>query len=412
MNVRVRFAPSPTGIPHVGNIRTALFNYFFAKANNGNFILRIEDTDRARFVEGSQDAIKESLSWLGVKWNEFIVQSENVSEYMKLAKLLVARGAAREEKGAIRFIVPEEGITSWQDAVGGKKIEFQNSEVEDFIILKSDGFPTYHLANVVDDYYEKITHVIRGEDWISSTPKHILLYKAFGWEPPTFAHVPNVFGTDGKKLSKRRGAKSVIDFKREGFLPDALLNFLMLLGWSPKGDREVLSVDEIAKEFSLERVHTAPAVFDPKKLLWMNGVYIRQKTDEELARLLGDFYREDASVLHILKADEAKRQIISLAKTRMNVLADFKALVVRHHIKERDLQTAIRFSLIKEFNRLELNKWTKDSIFEILKDVMKEYRVKMPILYEIFTGHAQGLPLPDFMEALGKDGTLDRLTNK
>ncbi|MBI4092210.1 MAG: glutamate--tRNA ligase [Candidatus Levybacteria bacterium] len=271
-NVKVRFAPSPTGVPHVGNIRTALFNYFFAKATGGKFILRIEDTDQARKVEGAVRAIEESLSWLGVKWDKKTVQSMNLKAYTEAANVLISIGAADRENGAVRFKVPKEGSTFWVDAVGEKKIEFNNSEIEDFIILKSDGYPTYHLANVVDDHAQSISHVIRGEDWIPSTPKHILMYKAFGWEDkiPVFAHVPNVLGADGKKLSKRRGAKSVIDLKNEGFLPDALLNYLMLLGWSPKNDREILSREEIEKEFKLENINSSPAIFDEIKLLLIN----------------------------------------------------------------------------------------------------------------------------------------------
>ncbi|MDO8269708.1 MAG: glutamate--tRNA ligase family protein, partial [Candidatus Levybacteria bacterium] len=265
--VKVRFAPSPTGIPHVGNIRTALFDYFFAKANQGSFMLRLEDTDQARKVEGAEEAIKESLLWLGASWDEFVVQSERLAEYKKYAHELVERGIAREENGAIRFIVQKDVASiSWTDAVGDKTITYETQNVEDFIILKADGYPTYHLANVVDDHLMGITHVIRGEDWIPSTPKHLLLYQAFGWETPVFAHVPNVLGTDGKKLSKRRGAKSVLDFKKEGYLPEALLNYLMLLGWSPKDDREILEKSDIEREFSLNNVNVSPSIFDERKL--------------------------------------------------------------------------------------------------------------------------------------------------
>ena len=274
---KVRFAPSPTGIPHVGNIRTALFDYFLAKANNGTFILRLEDTDQARKVEGAEEAIKESLMWLGADWDEFVVQSDRLDEYKKYAHELVGKGLAREEEGAVRFIVDKSlGSISWVDAIGDKEIIYEAENIEDFIILKADGYPTYHLANVVDDHAMDITHVIRGEDWIPSTPKHILLYKAFGWGQPVFAHVPNVLGTDGKKLSKRRGAKSVLNFRDEGYLPEALLNYLMLLGWSPKDDRELLTKDDIIQNFALENVNSSPAVFDERKLQWINGEYIRK----------------------------------------------------------------------------------------------------------------------------------------
>lgn len=401
--VRVRFAPSPTGIPHVGNIRTALFNYFFAKAAKGSFILRIEDTDQARKIEGAAAAIEESLKWLGVTWDEHIVQSENLSEYKKRAEELIAKGLARVDDGAIRFIVPKEGLTSWTDAVGNKKIEFQNSEIEDFIILKGDGFPTYHLANIIDDHDENITHVIRGEDWISSTPKHILLYSAFEWDHPVFAHVPNIFGTDGKKLSKRRGAKSVLDYKKEGFLPDALLNYLMLLGFSPKDNREVLSIHDFEKEFIIEKINVSPTIFDEKKLLWMNGVYIREKSNDELKKLLGDFYNEDDSVIEFL--DDA---IINLAKTRMSTLANFKTLVSFEPGESSDQENKIQEELSNML--ANLSSWTKDSIFEVFKKVLDEHQVKMPVIYKIFTGCESGLPLPDFLQSLGKDKTLSRLS--
>ncbi len=203
-NVRVRFAPSPTGTLHVGGIRTALFNYFFAKSQGGTFILRNEDTDKARKVEGSLEATEESLRWLNVSWDGLVTQSERLEHYKKYALQLVSEDKAKEEGGAVRFIVPKNGKTEWTDAVGNKKISFENKDIEDFIILKKDGFPTYHLANVVDDHLMGISHVIRGDDWIPSTPKHIMLYEAFVWTPPIFAHVPNILGTDGKKLSKSR----------------------------------------------------------------------------------------------------------------------------------------------------------------------------------------------------------------
>ncbi|MEX2013025.1 MAG: glutamate--tRNA ligase family protein [Candidatus Levyibacteriota bacterium] len=322
--VTVRFAPSPTGVPHIGNIRTALFNYFFAKSKGGKFILRIEDTDQARIVEGAVGAIEESLKWLGVNWDEEIVQSALLSEYKKYAQELVSKNLAKEEEGgAIRFMVPKEGKTSWTDKVGNKTIEFENKDIEDFIILKSDGFPTYHLANIIDDHKEAITHVIRGEDWISSTPKHILLYKAFGWETPEFVHVPNILGPDKSKLSKRRGAKSVLDFKKEGFLPEALLNYLMLLGWSPKNDREILSKEEIIKEFSLENINVSPAVFDQRKLEWMDGEYIRKLSVSDLKSKI----KSQKSKVQF-ESEKLFDEFVKLAQTRMKTLLDFDVLVL------------------------------------------------------------------------------------
>jgi len=405
MDVRVRFAPSPTGIPHVGNIRTAMFDYFFAKKNKGKFILRIEDTDQARKVEEAEEAIKESLTWLGAIWDEYIVQSARLLEYKKYAEELVNKNMAKVDDGAIRFIVPKGGATSWRDAVGDKKIEFQNSDIEDFIILKRDGFPTYHLANVIDDHDEKITHVIRGEDWIPSTPKHIMLYKAFGWEDsiPVFVHVPNIRESGGAKLSKRKGAKSVLDFKKEGYLPAALLNYLMLLGWSPKDDREILSKEEIEDDFDLKNINTAPATFDYKKLEWMNGIYIREKTgSEDLCKLLLDF-AEDLNKIDPGVFDK----LVEIAKSRGNTLAEIanllKIILVKKEIRENDtLKERIVADLV------ELKDWDKQTLSDTIvqKYVMGE-KINYKEIYRALLGIEKWLPLADTFEALGKDKTLE-----
>lgn len=400
MGIKVRFAPSPTGIPHVGNIRTALFNYFFAKANEGIFVLRIEDTDQARKVEGAIEAIEESLKWLGIDWDERYIQSEKLLEYKKFAEELTLKGLARKDEGAIRFIVPKEGSISWEDKVGNKTIEFQNSDVEDFIILKSDGFPTYHFANVIDDHAINITHVIRGEDWISSTPKHILLYKAFGWEAPFFAHLPNIMGTDGKKLSKRRGAKSVLDFKSEGYLPEAILNYLMLLGWSPKNDREILSRDEIIKAFSLEKINVAPAIFDAKKLDWMNSEYIRNLSDEELEKKLLEF---DKSLGKI----ENMGQYVSLAKTRIKTLADFNGLIINSRPSTiTPKQKTMAEKLIEAYRSID---WSPTKISTATIAVRDQLEAKTSDIYTVLTGRPSGLPFEQKAYADGKDKTIDWL---
>jgi glutamyl-tRNA synthetase len=274
-------------------------------------------------VEGSVEATLESLKWLGADWDDFVTQSERLDEYRNYANQLLEKGHAREEEGAVRFITPNEGTTKWHDLIGDKDISFENSDIEDFIILKKDGYPTYHLANVIDDHLMGISHVIRGEDWIPSAPKHLMLYEAFGWTPPQFAHVPNVMGTDGKKLSKRRGAKSVLDFKNEGYLSEALLNYLMLLGWSPKNDREVLSRDEIEKEFSLERVNSAPAIFDERKLLWMNGEYIRRTPISNLKSQILEINPELGDL-----DKELIDKLLVPAQTRMKKLIEFKDYVL------------------------------------------------------------------------------------
>src|SRR3990167_6419286 len=231
--VRVRIAPSPTGIPHIGNTRTALFNYAFAKHNKGKFIVRIEDTDQARIVPGAKEAIFEILNWLGIAWDEEYVQSERKNIYKEHVENLIKKGLAYADEGAVRFKIPTNREISWIDAVGDKKISFKTDVLEDFVILKSDGFPTYHLANVVDDHLMHITHVIRAEEWLSSTPKHILLYKAFGWEIPMFAHIPLLLNPNKSKLSKRQGDVAVEEYLKKGYLKETLLNFIALLGWNP-----------------------------------------------------------------------------------------------------------------------------------------------------------------------------------
>ena len=402
-DVRVRYAPSPTGIPHVGNIRTALFDYFQAKANNGKFILRIEDTDQARKTDGAIDAIKDSLKWLGAEWDEYVVQSERLDKYEKYALELVEKGQAIEEEGAIRFLVGDRnGEISWEDAVGKRKISFQKNEVDDFIILKKDGYPTYHLANVVDDHLMGITHVIRGDDWISSTPKHILLYKAFGWEMPIFAHVPNVMGEDGKKLSKRRGAKSVLEFKNEGYLPEALLNYLMLLGWSPKDDKTILNKDEIAQEFALSRVSVAGAIFSQQKLEWMNGEYIRMLSNEDLKNRLLEF---DGALKNYDR--DLVSKLVEPAKTRIKTLGDFKKMILPFIEKKASNSNSLRDELYKKFSRLD--SWNKDEIILLLKEFIKEHSTNFPALYELVIGEKQGLPLGDVFEILGKNRTLSLL---
>ncbi len=400
--VKVRYAPSPTGIPHVGNIRTALFDYFQAKANNGTFVLRIEDTDQERKVEGALEAIKESLTWLGADWDEYVVQSERLDKYKKYAEELLEKGIAREEEGAIRFVVPEgEKEISWQDEIGKRVISFAREEIDDFIILKKDGYPTYHLANVVDDHLMEITHVIRGDDWISSTPKHILLYEAFGWNMPEFAHVPNVLSEDGKKLSKRRGAKSVLEFRDDGYLPEALLNYLMLLGWSPKNDKTIVSKEEIINEFSLDRVSVAGAIFSEQKLEWMNGEYIRALSLKDLEKRLFDY---DNSLKELDR--DLVRKLVEPAQTRMKKLSDFKKMI-SPFLEKTENDNPLRKLLYDKISRID--NWNKDEIVENLKSFIKEQNIKFPALYEIIIGEKQGLPLGDVFEILGKEKTLSLL---
>lgn len=331
-------------------------------------------------------------------WDEKLIQSERLSEYKKAAVELLEKGLAKEEEGATRFITPKSGATAWVDLVGNKEVKFENKDVEDFIILKKDGFPTYHLANVVDDHLTDITHVIRGEDWIPSTPKHIMLYQAFGWALPSFAHVPNVLDTNGKKLSKRKGAKSVLDYKSEGILSEALLNYLMLLGWSPKEDREILSTEEIQKEFNFQNVNASPAVFDERKLLWMNGEYIRALSLEELKNKLLEFDPELSSIKNF-------EQYLPLAQTRMKTLLDFKELVENNDSAEySEEQKKLAQVLIEKFEALV--EWDASKIAELCLGARDTLGLKTKDVFTVLTGKPQGLPFQEKLVIQGKEKSI------
>jgi glutamyl-tRNA synthetase len=286
MAVRVRMAPSPTGLLHIGNVRTALFNWLFARHEGGEFRLRIENTDKAREVAEAVDHIQESLRWLGLDWDgPHTFQLDRMDDCRRAAEQLVADGKAYEDEGAIRFRMPDDGSTGWDDIVRGR-VEIPNETIEDLVLVRSDGRPTYNFASPMEDVWDGITHVIRGEDHISNTPKQINIIRAMGAETPIYAHVPNVAGADGKKLSKRHGAVTVAEFRQEGYLPEALLNFLALLGWAPDGETTIMSREELVTRFDLARVSPSPAQFDYAKLDWMNGVYIRELPAEEFAHRL------------------------------------------------------------------------------------------------------------------------------
>jgi glutamyl-tRNA synthetase len=320
--IRVRYAPSPTGFPHVGNIRAALFNWLFARHHGGSFIVRIEDTDRSRYVDGAVDAILDGLRWLGLDWDEGpekggacgpYFQSERLDRYRVAAERLITAGyayrctctperleALRAEQTAakkppgydrccrnrtepvaegvasvVRFKMPLEGTTTFTDLIRGD-VSFDNPLLDDFVLLKSDGYPTYHLANVVDDHDMAISHVIRGEEWISSAPRHLLLYQALGYHPPALAHLPMILGPDRSKLSKRHGAVSITEYRNQGYLAEAMVNFLSLLGWSLDDRTELMSPELIIRSFTLDRVSRTAAIFNVEKLDWMNGVYLRE----------------------------------------------------------------------------------------------------------------------------------------
>lgn len=330
---RTRFAPSPTGVLHIGGVRTALYSWLIAKQTGGKFVLRIEDTDRTRYSPEAEASIMESLHWLGIDWDEGpdiggphapYTQSERLDLYKEATKSLLESGAAYEDDTTseelaelrvaqqaagkppgydnrgryktkeeielsrkegkpivVRFRIPDLGKLKFHDAVLGD-VEFDLSLLQDFVIMKSDGYPTYHLAHIVDDHYMQISHVVRAPEWIPSTPRHILIHQALGWDLPEYVHVPLILGKDKSKLSKRHGAASALEYRDQGILPEAIFNFLALLGWSPGDDTEVMSKEEIIERFSIDRILKSPAVFDNEKLTWMNGVHIRQMSTDDL----------------------------------------------------------------------------------------------------------------------------------
>ncbi len=361
--IRTRFAPSPTGELHIGGARTALFNFLFAKSKKGEFLLRIEDTDRDRIVPGSEKRIKEALKWLGLKWDKRpLVQSKRKKIYLRFAKKLVKEGKAyycfcsekrlskirkemelkglppsydrhcrnleeeeirkylkEKKKWVIRLKVPLEGKITVKDEIHGR-IEFDLSLIDDQILIKSDGFPTYHLASVVDDHLSKINWVIRSDEWLSSTPKHLLLYKYFNWKPPKFAHLPMILGSDKKKLSKRHGALSILEFKKQGYLPDALINFMAFLGWNPKTEEEIFSLKELIRRFSLNQVGKSSAIFNLQRLEYLNGYYIRNKSDKELVKIIRKYKGER------IAGDKFLEKIIHVIKDRLKKLSEFDEL--------------------------------------------------------------------------------------
>lgn len=375
MNVKTRFPPSPTGYLHIGGLRTALYNYLFAKKHGGTFVLRIEDTDRTRYVPGAVESMIRVLKTVGLDYDEGpvlngelieqkgdngpYIQSERLDIYKEHANVLLEKGSAyycfcssdrldslrkqqeiaklptkydraclrltpeeiqaklsANEPFVLRMRIPE-GETSFQDLIRGT-ITFKNAEIDDQILMKSDGYPTYHLANVVDDHLMEITHVIRGEEWLSSVPKHVHLYLAFGWNLPAFAHLPLILNPDHSKLSKRQGDVAVEDFLAKGYLKEALLNFVMLMGFNPKADQEIYSVDELIPLFELEKVNKSGAVFNVEKLNWLNGQYIRTKTPSELAALAKPFLAQAGKSV----SDALLEKVCRVEKERLVLLGD------------------------------------------------------------------------------------------
>lgn len=477
MVVRVRFAPSPTGWLHIGGARTALYNFLFARKNKGKFILRIEDTDRSRSTEEAIEKIIEDLGWLGLEWDEGpekggpfgpYRQTERDSIYREHLDRLLESGNAypcfclpeeierqREEAlkrkasfrynrrcrnlsseeqqkmmkmnptPAIRYKTPLSGGIVVEDKVKGE-ISFDLSQLDDFVIARADGTPTYNFAVVVDDSTMKISHVIRGDDHLSNTPKQILIYETLGFEIPEFAHLSMILGSDKKRLSKRHGATAVFEFRRLGYIPEAMLNYLTLLGWSFDDKTTIFSKDELIEKFSLERVSSNPAVFDPEKLNWLNGYWIRQLTDEELAKRLLPFVKERYGAVRVVKEDFMK--LVRLTKERMKHLCEFIDWCYFYFvteeeftIDEKDLSKLIandREEIIKilEYVRealKEVDFWGKTEIETKFRELVEKTGLKAKKVFQpvrlAVTGRLVSLPLFESLEILKKDEALTRI---
>lgn len=493
--IRVRFAPSPTGFLHIGGLRTALYNYLFARQRGGAFILRIEDTDVKRKIAGATENLIKTLKQMGLDYDEGpkiikgkieeigdygpYIQSKRIKIYQKYAQELLKKGRAyycfcspkeleemrqkqlaqgkapiydercrklspqeirrKIEKGlpyVIRLKIPKKGKVSFDDLIHGK-VEFDYQYIDDQILLKSDGYPTYHLANVVDDHLMKISHVIRGEEWLSSTPKHIFLYQSFGWEIPKFAHLPLLLNPDKTKLSKRQGDVAVEDYLNKGYLPEALLNFIALLGWNPGDEREVFSLKELIQEFSLERVKKSGAIFNLEKLDWLNGYYIRKLSLDKLTQYclpylekanlikkISDSRFEIVETKEIVNIDFIKK-IVALEQERLKKLSEIgelakfffisqpkypgKLLIWKKTSKEQILKNLI----LAEKLIISLNKksFTREILKEkLLKLAQKTGRGELLWPLRVALSGLKGSPGPfEIAEVLGKDKVLKRL---
>jgi glutamyl-tRNA synthetase len=416
-------APSPTGALHVGGVRTALFNWLFARNQGGEFLIRIENTDTSREVQGAVEHALESLAWLGLDWDrEPTFQLDRFSDTAEAARRLVAEGKAYEDEGAIRFRMPDEGVTAWEDVVKGR-IEFPNDQLEDLVLLRSDGRPTYNFASPLEDVLDGITHVIRGDDHISNTPKQIALYRALGAEPPVFAHVPMILGSDGKKLSKRHGATAVGDYQEQGIFPAAMRNFLALLGWSPGGDREIMPEEEMIRLFTLDGIQKKAAVFDTTKLEWMNGQYLSalpaaelmQPVRRQLARMGVDAVGDLAAMIDAVKARSrtilhvAEQVAVRLDPSRSSLDAKGEAL-----IRKMGAGFATNLCLAAAaLERLGSSEWKADRILETLRTLAESNSLKLgdvmqPIRVAL-TGSTVSEPVNELLAVVGSEKSLARI---
>ena len=474
-NVRVRFAPSPTGNPHIGNVRTAIFAWLFARRHDGAFMIRVEDTDQDRREEGAVEAMLDSLSWIGLDWDEGpdiggpvapYVQSERLEVYHRVVEGLIECGQAyrcyctperlqklRDEQAqggadvigydryclkiseaelsrlasegvsyVVRFKMPDEGISELDDIVFGH-VEFDNRQYDDFVAIKSDGFPTYHLASVVDDHYMGISHVMRGKEWLPSVPRHVQLYAALGWDMPEFAHLPVILAPDKTKLSKRHGAASVMDYRDMGVLPEALMNYLTLLGWSLDDKSEFFTTDELISNFDPHRVSRSDAVFDFDKLLWLNGQHIRNSSEDKVAKALAHYWEATPPDFDIQPDVDSVSDIVPLVQERLKTLDDAAPLVKFVFSKEIQLDPdqVVQRGMDPEGTRRileaaykglsDLESFETGPIESLLRPLATELGVKVGQLLGTLrvatTGQKVSPPIFESLEVLGKDRSLE-----
>ncbi len=419
--IRVRFAPSPTGYLHIGGARTALFNFMYARSQGGQFILRIEDTDLQRSKPEYVDEIMDSMKWLGFSWDELYFQSKRFDIYRQYAQKLLDEGKAYKEETAVILKMPQQEVKLF-DLIRGE-IAFDSSMIKDQVLLKSDGSPTYSFCCVVDDSLMEISHVIRGEDHISNTPKQIIIYEALGLKPPKFAHLPLIMDEEGGRMSKRTGAVAVTDYRKEGFLPEAIVNYLMLLGWSPGNNQEMVEFATAIKNFSIKKVNKAAAAFSMDKLNWLNSQYIKKADSPKLVGLLKPLLLEKGYDLSLL-SEEQLMNIVSLYKSRSSTLLEFVVWFEflfkdDFAVEEEGRQKYLAGDLSAEFGRLaedfqKVSNFETAAIEQTFRKTVEDLKLNPSDLVHpvrvALTGKVVGPGLFETIAALGKERTVARLT--
>jgi glutamyl-tRNA synthetase len=420
--VRVRFAPSPTGFLHIGSARTAIFNWLYARHTGGKFLLRVEDTDLKRSETRFLDEIIEDLKWLGLDWDEEpIFQSRRFDVYRAKAEELVARGKAYKDGDAVLFKVEPGRTIAYDDLVHGR-ISVETETIKDQVMIKSDGSPTYNFSCVVDDAYLGITHILRGDDHISNTPKQIIFYEAFGLEPPRFGHMPLILGTDGAKLSKRHGGVSVEEYKREGFLPEALANYLVLLGWMPRDGREVMPLEEIVRLFEISEMNDVQAKFDIQKLRWLNAEYVMKSENKRLLPLIKS-QMQSAGIETARIPDSYLSRVLDLYKVRLKTLSDFPGMTQSFFRDDFAFEDEGKKHLEKPESREYLTvladrlaglvDFTHAAIEAVFREFAEERGIKAGSIIHparmAVSGMTKGAGLFEMMEVLGRERVVARM---